>query len=248
VEYVSKVAEQNYLAMTGDAGWSHSIAKPFSDTYCGVNLASIGTIMTLLPEPPTRILDMGCGGGWTSIFFAKRGYDVVGQDIAKDMISLANQNKAEQRVGNGLSFVCSDYETSSFREEFDAVVFYDCLHHAEDERAALASAYRALKPGAILVTHEPGEGHSIAPGSLEAMRLYGVNERDMPPHLILRHARELGFRSGRVYPMQHDLMRFFYGESVPPLLSRKGRARAKRALRLAFRPSHRASALVVCTK
>lgn len=245
---MSKTAEQNYLALTGEAGRVHSLEKPFSDPYCGVNLASIGTIMALLPEPPARVLDMGCGGGWTSIFLAKRGYNVVGQDIAEDMIALAKENKAQHGLDGALSFICDDYESISFDEEFDAVIFYDCLHHAEDERAALASAYRALKPGGILITHEPGEGHSAAPGSVEAMRLYGVSERDMPPHLILRHARELGFSSGRIFPMQHELIELFYRQPVPPFLSRKGQNRAKRVLGLAFRPSHKASALVVCTK
>ena len=245
---MSKTAEQNYLALTGEAGRVHSLGKPFSDPYCGVNLASIGTIMALLPEPPARVLDMGCGGGWTSIFLAKRGYNVVGQDIAEDMIALAKENKAQHGLDGALSFICDDYESISFDEEFDAVIFYDCLHHAEDERAALASAYRALKPGGILITHEPGEGHSAAPGSVEAMRLYGVSERDMPPHLILRHARELGFSSGRIFPMQHELIELFYRQPVPPFLSRKGQNRAKRVLGLAFRPSHKASALVVCTK
>jgi len=246
---VSKVAEQNYLTLTGEAGRKHSLGKPFTDPYCGLNLASIGTIMALLPPPPARILDMGCGGGWTSIFFAKRGYQVVGQDIAQDMVELADQNKAQHGVDGRLSFVCNDYESTAFDEEFDAVVFYDCLHHAEDERAALASAYRALKPGGVLITHEPGEGHADSPGSIEAMKLYGVSERDMPPHLILRHAEELGFTSSRVYPMQHDLIEFFYRDPIPKRrFSRAYRDRAKRAQTLAFRPSHRFSALVICTK
>lgn len=245
---MSKAAEKNYLSLTGDAGRAHSLAKPFSDAYCGVNLASVGTIMALLPDPPARILDMGCGGGWTSIFYAKRGYEVVGQDIAPDMIELANENKARQGVGDQLTFVCNDYEGTNFDQEFDAVIFFDCLHHAEDERLALASAYRALKPGGLLMTHEPGEGHSTAPGSLEAMKVYGVTERDMPPHLIIRHAEELGFSTSRIFPMQHELIELFYRDPTPPLLSRKGRHRAKRLYKLAFKPSNRASSLVVCVK
>lgn len=245
---MSKLAEQNYLTMTGEAGREHSLSKPFSDSYCGSNLASIGTIIALLPEPPARILDMGCGGGWTSIFFAKRGYEVVGQDISQDMVDLANTNKTRQGIGSHISFVCSDYEHSSFEEEFDAVVFYDCLHHAEDERAALASAYRALKPGGILITHEPGEGHSVAPGSIEAMQLYGVSERDMPPHLIIGHGHELGFRTSRVFPLPDELLSLFYRDPIPPLFSKGARHRAKRVLRAAFKPSLRASSIVVMTK
>ena len=246
---MTKEAELNYLALTGESGRVHSLGKPFTDMWCGLNLASVGTIMALLPEPPRKILDMGCGGGWTSIFYAKRGYDVVGQDLAPDMIELAEENKAHHGVGDNLSFLCSDYEGLDFNEEFDVVIFYDCLHHAEDERAAIASAYRALKPGGMMMTHEPGEGHSVAPGSIEAMEIYGVDERDMPPHLIIKHARELGFKSWRVFPMQHDLIETHYKQNVPRRLwSRVARERARFVLKMAFRPSLQTGGLVICVK
>ncbi|WP_336972111.1 class I SAM-dependent methyltransferase [Sphingobium aromaticiconvertens] len=245
---MSKQAEQNYLTLTGEAGRQHSLGKPFSDNYCGVNLASIGTIMSLLPPPPARILDMGCGGGWTSVFFAKNGYEVVGQDISQDMIDLAHENQANQNIDARLSFLCNDYEGMDVDGQFDAVVFYDCLDHAEDERAAIATAYRALKPGGIPVTHEPGEGHATAPGSIEAMQLYGVTERDMPPHLIIRHGQELGFSEQRVFPIPQELLEVFYNHSIPPLLSKAAWRRAKRVLRIAFRPSNRISSIVIMTK
>jgi SAM-dependent methyltransferase len=245
---MSKIDEQKYLENTGEGGRQHNLGKPFSDNYCGINLASIGAIMTLLPSPPAAILDMGCGGGWTSIFYAKHGYTVVGQDISQDMIDLAHENQLLQNVGGNLSFVSADYESTSFNGQFDAVVFFDCLHHADDERAAIASAYHALKPGGVLITHEPGEGHSTAPGSIAAMELYGVNERDMPPHLIIKHGTELGFASHRIYPMQHELLDVFYLRPVPRLFSKSAWLHAKRVLRAAFRPSDRASSIVILTK
>jgi SAM-dependent methyltransferase len=245
---VSKAAEENYLALVGEGGRDHVLGKPFSDAYCGVNLASIGAIMTLLPEPPGRILDMGCGGGWTSVFFARRGYAVVGQDISQDMIDLANLNKEQQRIDDRLSFVRRDYEDTTGEGEFDAVVFFDCLHHADDERAALASAYRALKPGGIVITHEPGEGHSTAPASIEAMKMFGVSERDMPPHLIIRHGTEIGFSASRIYPMQDWLLELFYRQPIPDRWSKAGRQRAAFVMEAAFAPSERASSIVVMTK
>ncbi|MDQ3074167.1 MAG: class I SAM-dependent methyltransferase [Pseudomonadota bacterium] len=245
---MSKEAEQNYLALIGSAGKAHNLEKPFSDGLCGSNLASIGTIMTLLPEPPARILDMGCGAGWTSVFFAKRGYEVVGQEISQDMIDLANENKAQHHLDERLSFVCRDYEETSAAGDFDAVVFFDCLHHADDERAALASAHRALKPGGIVITHEPGEGHAISPGSIEAMEQFGVSERDMPPHLIIRHGEEIGFKASRIYPMQDEVLEILYRQPVPPRYSKQGRWRAERMLEMAFCPSDRRSSIVVMTK
>src|SRR5882757_1835293 len=225
---MSKEAEQLYLEKIGDDGWRHSLGKPFSDENCGINLASIGSIISLLPRPPGRLLDFGCGGGSTSIFFAKYGYEVVGQDISQAMIELACANKEMNLKHGNLSFLKGDYEDLKLSEEFDCAVFFDCLHHSDDELAALKSAYRALKPGGMLITHEPGVGHAINPASIEAMKLYGVNERDMPPYLIIEQGRKAGFDDFRVFPMQDDIRRIFYGSPPPRLLSRAGYKLAKR--------------------
>ena len=80
---MSKLAEQNYLALTGDAGKHHSLGKPFSDAGCGSNLASIGTIMALLPDPPARILDMGCGGAGLASFSPNEDTRLLGRTLAK---------------------------------------------------------------------------------------------------------------------------------------------------------------------
>lgn len=245
---MSKDAEQTYLAKTGQAGRDHSLRKPFSDEFCGTSLASIGFIISLLPRPPARLLDLGCGGGWTSVFFAKYGYDVVGQDLSQDMIDLALENKRLHQIGDNLNFVRSDYETLDMVEKFDCAVFYDSLHHSEDEKLALLSAYKALKPGGILLTHEPGEGHAQAPGSVEAMQLYGVTERDMPPSLIIERGKIVGFDSFRIFPMPEELKTVLFGSPPPKLMSWSGLKLVRRVLRMTFRPSTKASAIVVLKK
>jgi SAM-dependent methyltransferase len=154
---MAKAGEIRYLSSLDAAGQAHARNKPFSDADCGIYLMRIGAIMALLPPPPASILDLGCGTGWTSAFFAQRGYPVTGVDIAADMIA-----QARDRWDNvpGLTFAVSDYEALAFAAEFDGVVFFDALHHAVDERAALAFAWHALKPGGICVTSEPGVGHA----------------------------------------------------------------------------------------
>jgi len=194
-----KAGELTYLQKLGPAGRRHALDKPFSDPLCWRYLIDIGAILSLLPPPPARLLDLGAGSGWTSVFYARRGYDVVGQDLAADMIELALENKRRYEIEN-LRFVQGDYESMPFDEEFDCATFYDALHHAEDERSAIASVYRALKPGGVCITLEPGEGHGADPSSLEVVRTFGVTERDMPPHLIIAAGRAAGFETFEVFP------------------------------------------------
>jgi ubiquinone/menaquinone biosynthesis C-methylase UbiE len=204
-----KQGEIEYLKNIGPTFLDSARKKPFSDELCALNLMEIGAVMHLLPQPPARLLDLGCGTGWTSVFWAKRGYRVVGQDIAPDMIYYAEQNRDAEHLDN-LQFVVSDYESLSFQDEFDCAVFYDCLHHAEDEVAALRAVYKALRPGGICIACEPGEGHSKAPESIKAMQEFGVTERDMPPWLVKRAAKQVGFRFAHTLPHAASFSRVSY--------------------------------------
>lgn len=201
---MAKVGEINYLRNLGERVMRHAGQKPFCDDDCPKYLTLLGTVMSLLPPPPARLLDLGCGPGWTSVFLAKRGYEVVGLDICPDMIAIAEQARLRERLDN-LRFREADYETLPFKGEFDGAVFYDSLHHAVDEEQALRAAHRALRPGGVLVTSEPGEGHQDSPAAVEAVTRYGVTEKDMPPAKIIDLARRAGFGQFRVLPHVHDV-------------------------------------------
>jgi SAM-dependent methyltransferase len=197
---MGKQGEIHYLRNIGESGLCHAVNKPFSDPNCHLYLTDLGAILALLPPPPARLLDLGCGTGWTSAFFARRGYEVVGVDICADMIAQANQLR-ERAALPSLRFVECDYEEMAFREEFDAAVFFDALHHAVDESLALRRAFRSLKPGGRCVTREPGEGHAQAATSVEAVAKYGVTEKDMPPAKIIALGRAAGFRRFYAFPL-----------------------------------------------
>ena len=239
-----KQGEIDYITSIGEAGARHAYDKPFSDLTCPKNLIDLGVIFCLLPPPPARVLDLGCGTGWTSAFIAKRGYSVVGQDIAPGMIDLAKRNKQRHGVEQ-LEFVVSDYESLRFESEFDGAVFYDSLHHADDEAAALVSAWRALKPGGVLVTHEPGAGHSRQPASIEAMRRYGVNEKDMPPSKIFELGRRAGFRQFESFVDPTEMLLAFSGLN-PSTGGRVSGAKWKRAVRVARQMLPNSSRGAIC--
>lgn len=195
---MSREGEIAYLRGLDAASLAHAAAKPFSDPACGDYLLRVAAILTLLPPPPARLLDLGCGSGWTSALFARRGYSVTGVDLAPDMVELARS--VHGGAGLDLRFEVGEVERLELAEAFEVVVFFDALHHCADERRALAAAHRALVAGGVCVASEPGRGHSRSPGAREAVERFGVTERDMPPSRIARAARAVGFRRVESYP------------------------------------------------
>ena len=208
---MSKQGEKHYLDGWDEEGIEFELNKPFSVAFCGDYLMEIGAVFSLLPSRPAKILDLGCGPGWTSRFFAKRGYEVVGVDISPEAIRLACQNKDRENVRN-LQFIVCDYEEMGFDGEFDCVVFFDSLHHCVDEQAALHMAWKALKPGGTCITSEPGRGHSKTPESVRVVKKFDVNERDMPPGRIISAGKKAGFRKFKVYPHASHLCSAIYGD------------------------------------
>jgi SAM-dependent methyltransferase len=196
---MAKQHEIEYPVKMGEAVLRLVAGKPFADPQCGRLLVRIGTILSLLPKPPARVLDLGCGTGWTSQFYARAGYAVVGVDIAPAMIRVANQQRDDAGLAN-LTFQVCDYERLAFRDEFDAVVFFDSLHHAEDERVAIQKAFQALKPGGVCLAEEPGRGHHDSDEARHAVAEFGVTEKDMPPEHVVELGRAAGFAAFRVFP------------------------------------------------
>jgi SAM-dependent methyltransferase len=219
---MAKQGEIDYLRKLTVDQVRHAVEKPFSDAGCDAELMQIAALMALLPPPPARLLDLGCGTGWTSIFFARRGYDVVGIDICEDMIFHANANKRRAGV-ESVRFLVRDYEGLDFGAEFDCAVFYSSLHHALDETRALRMVYNSLKPGGICVTSEPGEGHARSASALQAVADYNITERDMSPRTIVATARQVGFRRFRTYPHAPDLKWAAYASESGRFLGRWGR-------------------------
>ncbi len=51
-------------------------------------------------EPPLRALDLGCGDGTTAVPLARRGAEVLGIDIARNLVDAGNRRAAEAGLKN----------------------------------------------------------------------------------------------------------------------------------------------------
>jgi SAM-dependent methyltransferase len=202
-----RTGELTYYERIAEAGRQHALAKPFSDAECGLYLMRVGALFSLLPPPPVRILECGCGTGWLAQFLVQRGYEVVGTDVAPGAIRIAQDNPMFRR-GSTPEFLVADSEALEFESEFDVVIYFDSLHHAIDEFAALRCAYQALRPGGICIALEPGRGHHQKSREIEAE--HDVTEKDMPPSYIERLGRQAGFTGCRVFPAPQYLGKALY--------------------------------------
>lgn len=101
------------------------------------------------------ILEIGCGNGRDSIFFAQAGFHVYAIDVAPSAIELAESNieKAEEEV---FTLVANAENLHFDNNKFDAVFSLSCLH-ATDLNKSMPEVYRVLKRKGIAFIYIYGD-------------------------------------------------------------------------------------------
>ncbi len=128
-------------------------------------------------SPEDVILDIGCGTGSLALRLAPSGGHVHGLDISKEMIRIANDKAAADKVDN-VTFHVGPFDESFTAFEpgsLDGICAYSLLHLVEDRPAALRQIYRLLKPGGFFVSSTVCLGESWVPYApiLAVMRWLG---------------------------------------------------------------------------
>lgn len=208
---MAKPGELTYFSQIGEKGRAYAVDKPFSAPECPEFLCNAGFFFAMLPPPPARILECGCGTGWMSYFLAKKGYQCVGQDISQEALDLAKEFPTFNS-SKPVTFECTDFENMGEADQYDAVIFNGSLHHAEDEQAAIDSAYRVLKKGGVFVSVEPGVGHEER--ARKVIEEYDLGDRDMPPTLQIKCGKKAGFTEFKTYVHPAHVFKVFYGRTT----------------------------------
>lgn len=106
----------------------------------------------LTKQGAKRILDLGCGSGWLSIYLGRLGFFVTGVDISEHAIQLARQ-WAERETLNARFDVGDIADLPYPQGAFDAVVANSIFEHLTYDlaRSALRQIKNTLVPGGSFV-------------------------------------------------------------------------------------------------
>jgi ubiquinone/menaquinone biosynthesis C-methylase UbiE len=115
-----------------------------------------------------RVIDLGCGEGRFCRMLAERGAETLGVDLQPAFIAYA-----EGRKSNRESYLLGDMQRldSVQDDTFDLAVSYITLVDVPDQPAAVAEAYRLVRPGGRFVVC------TVSPMA-SAWSLYGPWHRD----------------------------------------------------------------------
>jgi SAM-dependent methyltransferase len=138
----------------------------------------------------SSILDVGCGTGWTTVFFAEAGYRPVGVDIAPAMVVVARDLAQRWRVD--AEFREADMDEFDLGKTFDAALVFDALHHSEVPDRVVHNVARHLRPGAWVLFGEPSWLHAISPRARRVHRETGCSEHGIRVSALKRYCREAG--------------------------------------------------------
>jgi 2-polyprenyl-3-methyl-5-hydroxy-6-metoxy-1,4-benzoquinol methylase len=126
-----------------------------------------------------RVLDLGCGWGLSSEFFASMGCRVTAVDINKKFVELIRRRSS--RLNFEIEAIQSNFDDLHLDQTFDLVVFYESLHHAirPHELLKKVSGWLSVN-GKIALAGEPIQdiwwnnwGLRLDPLSIYCMRKFG---------------------------------------------------------------------------
>lgn len=106
----------------------------------------------------TTVLDLGCGTGTISFYLAQKGFNVLGVDISKRALQLANKSAGELGLKNKVRFIRKDISKLNLGEKkFNLIICSEILEHLEKEKIILNKIYAYLRKNGVLIVSVPSK-------------------------------------------------------------------------------------------
>lgn len=98
-----------------------------------------------------RVVDVGCGGGILSESMAQHGARVLGIDLSRDVIDVAQLHALESGAAVDYQVVAAETLAVDAANQFDTVACMEMLEHVPDPGAMLATLSRLVRPGGDII-------------------------------------------------------------------------------------------------
>jgi SAM-dependent methyltransferase len=140
--------------------------RPWFERRLADALAGVPDVHEALSRPGARILDVGCGAGWSTLALAEAypAATVEGVDIDAPSVEMARRNAAATELGDRVRFRTAD-AGSLDAVAYDAAFAFECVHDMSRPVEVLAAVRRSLRPdGFLVVMDEAVADEFTAPG------------------------------------------------------------------------------------
>jgi SAM-dependent methyltransferase len=151
--------------------------RPWFEHRLAEALAGVEDLHGRLSRPGARVLDVGCGGGWSSIALSQAYPDAVvqGIDIDEPSVSMATENALAAGVADRVRFSHGDAADLP-ADRYDVAFAFECVHDMPRPVGVLAAVRKSLAPGAPLIVMDEAVADAFAPDGDEVERLmYGFS-------------------------------------------------------------------------
>jgi SAM-dependent methyltransferase len=155
-----------------------ALNRPWFSQKLAPALAGVSDLHTVLGRPGARILDVGCGGGWSTMALATAypAATVVGVDIDAPSIEAARAAAAAAGLTGRVEFVLAQGEALPAAEPYDAAFAFECLHDMPRPVEVLAAIRSAVRPdGLVVIMDEAVADEFTAPGDEIDQCMYGFS-------------------------------------------------------------------------
>lgn len=127
-------------------------AEPFVQRHARSHDALLAAMVDCAGVGPSDVvLDVACGPGIVSCFFARHVRHVTGLDVVPAMLERARKLQSEQNVANVTWQLGSCTNLPFAGETFDSVVTRFSFHHFLEPEIALHEMKRVAKPGGTIL-------------------------------------------------------------------------------------------------
>ncbi len=173
----------------------------------------------------SKVLDLACGTGRHSIFFAKKGYDVTAIDLSKNLLSIARQAASEENLK--IDFIRSDVRhftlTNDFALAINLFTSFGYFENDADNFLIIKNAFEHLIPDGYFVidflNRNFVESNLVPETNVEYRDRFISQQRKIENDRVIKQIRVRKNGNERIY---HESVKLYSRDELSGFISSAG--------------------------